>query len=95
MAKMYVWKVTLEVMVKFTVTDKEGKFIRSSKDVESVEFSVASPTGFKAIERAGVLALDKSNEDLDDWSDSDENFLSTPIKVMDVIGLSMESELDG
>ena len=94
--KMYVWKVNLEVQMQYVVTDKEtGKQLRTSKDIENTEFNVAAPTGFKAIERASKLALDKSAIELDDWSDNSENFLTTPLKVTDVIELVLESELDG
>lgn len=94
--KMHVWKITLEVQNQFVVTDRNtGKQLRTSKDVEEMEFNVAAPTGFKAIERASKLALDKENISLDDWSDHTEDFLTTPIKVVDVIGLELETSLDG
>lgn len=94
--KMFVWKVELEVQNQYKITEREtGKLLRTSKDVENVEFHVAAPTGFKAIERAGKLALDKANIVLDDWSDPVEDFLTIPVKVMDVVELSVESTLDG
>lgn len=95
-SKMYVWKVKLEVQIQFVVNSKEtGKQLRVSKDIEQQEYTVASPTGFRAIERASKLALDKSGVLVDDWSDENENWTSTPIKVTDVVELALESELDG
>lgn len=94
--RMFVWKVTLEVQQLYKVTEKgTGKLLRTLKDVEQVEFNVASPTGFKAIERASKLALDKENIVLEDWSDPVEDFLTTPIKVMDVVELVLGTTLDG
>jgi len=94
--KMFVWKVTLEVQNHYVVTEREtGKTLRTSRDVESVEFNVAAPTGFKAIERASKLAVDKERIDLDDWSDPVERFLTTPLKVTDVLEIVQETELDG
>lgn len=94
---MYVWKVNLEVEWKYTV--KSGKTSKTFTDNE--EFTVASPTGVKAIEIAKKVALDKGREyaeweeSEDDWSDEDEVTTAIPSKVLDVVGLELKDELDG
>lgn len=91
---MYVWKVNLEVEWKYTV--KSGKTSKTFTEVDNNgEFTVASPTGVKAIEIAKKVALDKGREYTDDWSDELEITTAIPSKVLDVVGLELKDELDG
>lgn len=91
---MYIWEVTLEVEWKYTV--KSGKTSKTFTEVESCEeFTVASPTGVKAIELAKKVALDKERGYVDDWSAELETTTATPSKVLDVIGLELKDTLDG
>ena len=94
-AKMFVWKVKLEVKSKFVVTSKEtGKVLRTSTDIDQNEYNVASSSGYGAIKRAEYLALHEEAF-IDDWSDAEEIFNSAPVKVVDVVELVLENELDG
>lgn len=95
---MYTWKVTLEVEWKYTTTPAEGKSTFST-DVDSEDYTVAAPTGLKAIEVAKKVALDKEERGfVDDWSNSDEKIKEIkgePVQIIDVVGLELKDELDG
>lgn len=92
--EMYTWKVSLEVEWKYTV--KSGKKSSSYTEVDNdVAYTVAAPSGLQAIEKAKRVALEKNRGYTDDWSSDTETTVATPIKVVDVIGLSLESTLDG
>lgn len=93
--EMYIWEVGLEVEWKYTV--KKGKTTTSYTDVDSREdFTVASPSGIQAIERAKKVALDEKRGYVDDWSSSEaETITATPVKVLDVVALELKETLDG
>jgi len=92
---MYVWKVSLEVEWKYTVKSINGKSV-SRTDIDNDEhFTVAAPTGLKAIEVAKRIALHKDRGYEDDWSSADETVTALPLKVVDVVGLTLETTLDG
>lgn len=92
---MYIWEVTLETEWKYIV--KNGnKTVRTYTDIDSSEiFTVASPSGTMAIEKAKKVALDSERGYVDDWSDANEVVTATPIKVLDVVGLTLKDTLDG
>lgn len=91
---MYIWEVRLEVEWKYAV--KGGKTSKTFTDVDNdVSFTVASPSGFQAIEKAKKVALDKERGYVDDWSTEGETTTATPTKVLDVIGLELKDTLDG
>lgn len=96
MGEMYVWEVGLEVEWKYIAKNLETGKSKTFNDVDGSEkFTVAAPSGILAIEKAKKISLDKRRGYTDDWSSSNEVVSTIPIKVLDVISLTLKETLDG
>jgi len=92
---MYIWEVILETEWKYVT--KKGKKTTTHTDSDTDEhFTVAAPSGIMAIEKAKKVALDvKERGYVDDELSDGETVTASPIKILDVVGLSLKDTLDG